>query len=182
MAQRKKAISADDLGRLGIPGFSRDGGPSSRWDDPPTHPGWTKTQNVPPGSTPVSGGWAYRTPDGQLVFPGGGGNAMPVSKPYSLSDPYAEMMERMSEAMAQQAAMQAEYMNQMALLQEEQLRMQEEAAKAAMVENKKNPSDYAQANADDTARKQLLRRGLMSTFTRYGNANAGGGKATKLGG
>ena len=43
---------------------------------------------------------------------------MPVSKPYSLSDPYAEMMERMSEAMALQAAMQAEYMNQMALLQE----------------------------------------------------------------
>ena len=98
-------------------------------------------------------------------------------------DPYAEIMERMSEAMAQQAAMQAEYMNQMALLQEEQLRMQEEAAKAAMIENKKNPSDYSQANADDTARKQLLRRGLMSTFTRYGNANdGGGGKATKLGG
>ena len=93
------------------------------------------------------------------------------------------MMERMSEAMALQAAMQAEYMNQMALLQEEQLRMQEEAAKAAMVENKKNPSDYAQANADDTARKQLLRRGLMSTFTRYGAALArAGGKATKLGG
>lgn len=98
-------------------------------------------------------------------------------------DPYAEMMERMSEAMAQQAAMQAEYMNQMALLQEEQLRMQEEAAKAALIENKKNPSDYSQANADDTARKQLLRRGLMSTFTRYGNAyGGGGGKATKLGG
>jgi len=97
-------------------------------------------------------------------------------------DPYAGMMEGLSEAMAQQAAMQAEYMNQMALLQEEQLRMQEEAAKAAMVENKKNPSDYAQANADDTARKQLLRRGLMSTFTRYGNAYGGGGKATKLGG
>ncbi len=98
-------------------------------------------------------------------------------------DPYAEMMEGMAEAMALQAAMQAEYMKQMALLQEEQLRMQEEAAKAAMVENKKNPSDYAQANADDTARKQMLRRGLMSTFTRYGNANAnGGGKATKLGG
>lgn len=90
------------------------------------------------------------------------------------------MMERMSEAMALQAAMQAEYMNQMALLQEEQLKMQEEAAKSAMIENQKNPSDYVQANADDTARKQLLRRGLMSTFTRYGND--GGGKATKLGG
>lgn len=98
-------------------------------------------------------------------------------------DPYAGMMEGMAEAMAQQAAMQAEYMNQMALLQEEQLRMQEEAAKAAMIENEKNPADYVQANADDTARKQMLRRGLMSTFTRYGNANAnGGGKATKLGG
>ena len=92
-------------------------------------------------------------------------------------------MEQWSEAMAQQAAMQAEYMNQMALLQEEQLRMQEEAAKAAMIENKKNPSDYSQANADDIARKQLLRRGLMSTFTRYGNALAlAAGKATKLGG
>jgi hypothetical protein len=106
-----------------------------------------------------------------------------VSSMLQKPDPYAEMMERMSEAMAQQAAMQAEYMNQMALLQEEQLRMQEEAAKAAMIENQKNPSDYSQANADDTARKQLLRRGLMSTFTRYGNANdGGGGKATKLGG
>jgi hypothetical protein len=118
--------------------------------------GTTKITNV---RTDASGGWS------------------------EYQDPYAGMMERMSEAMAQQAAMQAEYMNQMALLQEEQLKMQEEAAKAAMVENKKNPSDYAQANADDTARKQLLRRGLMSTFTRYGNANAGGGgKATKLGG
>lgn len=98
-------------------------------------------------------------------------------------DPYAEMMERMAEAMAAQAAMQAQYMTQMALLQEEQLKMQEEAAKAAMIENEKNPADYVQANADDTARKQMLRRGLMSTFTRYGNANAnGGGKATKLGG
>lgn len=97
-------------------------------------------------------------------------------------DPYAEMMERMSEMMAAQAAMQSQYMTQMALLQEEQLKMQEEAAKSAMIENQKNPSDYVQANADDTARKQMLRRGLMSTFTRYGNANGGGGKATKLGG
>lgn len=98
-------------------------------------------------------------------------------------DPYAEMMEGWAEAMAAQAAMQAQYMTQMALLQEEQLKMQEEAAKAAMIENEKNPADYVQANADDTARKQMLRRGLMSTFTRYGNANAnGGGKATKLGG
>jgi len=134
----------------------------------------------------------YRTsPSGSnrlkdIRYAGGGGNLASlayIDQHFVKPDPYAEMMERMSEAMAQQAAMQAEYMKQMSLLLEEQLRMQEEAAKAAMVENKKNPSDYAQANADDTARKQLLRRGLMSTFTRYGNANAGGGgKATKLGG
>lgn len=86
--------------------------------------------------------------------------------------------EEWSAMMERQAEMQSEYMNQMALLQEEQLKAQEEAAKAAMIENEKNPSDYVQANADDTARKQMLRRGLMSTFTRYG----GGGKATKLGG
>ena len=121
-----------------------------------------------------------------MRYRGGGGNLASlayIDQHFARPDPYAEMMKQWSEAMAQQAAMQAEYMNQMALLQEEQLRMQEEAAKAAMIENKKNPSDYSQANADDTARKQLLRRGLMSTFTRYGNANAnGGGKATKLGG
>lgn len=104
-------------------------------------------------------------------------------EPTSIQDPYAEMMEMMAHQMEMQAAMQSQYMTQMALLQEEQLKMQEEAAKAAMIENQKNPSDYTQANADDTARKQLLRRGLMSTFTRYGNANVGGGgKATKLGG
>jgi len=142
-----------------------------------------------PGHLTVSGdgyfGWFGD--DGR--YHGIGGSRIPqetldqASSMLQKPDPYAEMMERMSEAMAQQAAMQAEYMNQMALLQEEQLRMQEEAAKAALIENKKNPSDYSQANADDTARKQLLRRGLMSTFTRYGNANAnGGGKATKLGG
>ena len=96
-------------------------------------------------------------------------------------DPYAEMMEGWKEAMAAQAAMQSQYMTQMALLQEEQLRMQEEAARAAMIEHEKSPSDFSQANADDTARKKLLRRGLMSTFTRYGNAG-GGAKATKMGG
>ena len=125
-------------------------------------------------------------------YPGGKAPAGYVFNPvqgqpghYTLDpyDPYADIMAENMRMMERQAEMQAEYMNQMALLQEEQLRMQEEAAKAAMVENKKNPSDYAQANADDTARKQLLRRGLMSTFTRYGNANdGGGGKATKLGG
>lgn len=120
-------------------------------------------------------------------YEGGGGNMASIAyinEHFVKPDPYAEMMERWSEAMAQQAAMQSEYMTQMALLQEEQLKAQEEAAKSAMIENQKNPSDYVQANADDTARKQMLRRGLMSTFTRYGNANAngGGGKATKLGG
>ncbi len=121
-----------------------------------------------------------KAPTGYVFNPIAGQAGNYTLDPY---DPYAGIMESNMRMMERQAAMQAEYMNQMSLLQEEQLRMQEEAAKAAMVENKKNPSDYAQANADDTARKQLLRRGLMSTFTRYGNANAGGGgKATKLGG
>lgn len=133
----------------------------------------------------------YRTsPSGSnrlkdMRYEGGGGNLASIeyiNEHFYRPDPYAEMMERMSEMMAQQAAMQSQYMTQMALLQEEQLKMQEEAAKSAMIENQKNPSDYVQANADDTARKQMLRRGLMSTFTRYGNANGGGGKATKLGG
>lgn len=137
---------------------------------------------------PHNPGYAYWNSIADRVGPGGTTQITDVRTDASggwseYQDPYAGMMEGWSEAMAQQAAMQAEYMNQMALLQEEQLRMQEEAAKAAMIENKKNPSDYSQANADDTARKQLLRRGLMSTFTRYGNANdGGGGKATKLGG
>ena len=137
---------------------------------------------------PHNPGYAYWNSIADRVGPGGTTQITDVRTSASggwseYQDPYAGMMEGWSEAMAQQAAMQAEYMNQMALLQEEQLRMQEEAAKAAMIENKKNPSDYSQANADDTARKQLLRRGLMSTFTRYGNANdGGGGKATKLGG
>ena len=137
---------------------------------------------------PHNPGYAYWNSIADRVGPGGTTQITDVRTSASggwseYQDPYAGMMEGWSEAMAQQAAMQAEYMNQMALLQEEQLRMQEEAAKAAMIENKKNPSDYSQANADDTARKQLPRRGLMSTFTRYGNANdGGGGKATKLGG
>ena len=136
---------------------------------------------------PHNPGYAYWNSIADRVGPGGTTQITDVRTDASggwseYQDPYAGMMEGWSEAMAQQAAMQAEYMNQMALLQEEQLRMQEEAAKAAMIENKKNPSDYSQANADDTARKQLLRRGLMSTFTRYGNAYGGGGKATKLGG
>ena len=96
-------------------------------------------------------------------------------------DPYAEMMEMMAHQMEMQAEMQGQYMQQMSLLQEEQLRMQEQAARAAMIEDEKSPSDFSQANADDTARKKLLRRGLMSTFTRYGNAG-GGAKATKMGG
>lgn len=102
-------------------------------------------------------------------------------EPTSIQDPYAETMEMMAHQMEMQAIMQGQYMQQMSLLQEEQLRMQEEAARAALIEHEKSPSDFSQANADDTARKKLLRRGLMSTFTRYGNAG-GGAKATKMGG
>lgn len=138
---------------------------------------------------PHNPGYAYWNSIADRVGPGGTTQITDVRTRESggwseYQDPYAGMMASMGEAMAAQAAMQSEYMTQMALLQEEQLKAQEEAAKAAMIENQKNPSDYVQANADDTARKQMLRRGLMSTFTRYGNANAngGGGKATKLGG
>ena len=94
------------------------------------------------------------------------------------------MYEEMAAAMERQAAMQADYMAQMSELQQQALLQQEEAAKAANVESGKTAADFTVANADDVARKQMLRRGLMSTYTRYGgqNAQGGGGKAAKLGG
>ena len=93
------------------------------------------------------------------------------------------MYEEMAAAMERQAAMQADYMAQMSELQQQALLQQEEAAKAANVESSKTAADFTVANADDVARKQMLRRGLMSTYTRYGGQNAQpGAKATKLGG
>lgn len=100
-----------------------------------------------------------------------------------VSDPYAGMYEEMAAAMERQAAMQADYMAQMSELQQQALLQQEEAAKAANVESGKTAADFTVANADDVARKQMLRRGLMSTYTRYGGQNAQpGAKAAKLGG
>jgi len=100
---------------------------------------------------------------------------------------YEEMaaaMERQAAMQARQAAMQADYMAQMSELQQQALLQQEEAAKAANIESSKSASDFTVANAYDVARKQMLRRGLMSTYTRYNglNAQAGGAKAAKLGG
>jgi hypothetical protein len=92
----------------------------------------------------------------------------------------AAAMERQA---AMQAAMQADYMAQMSELQQQALLQQEEAAKAANVESSKTAADFTVANADDVARKQMLRRGLMSTYTRYGGQNAQpGAKTAKLGG
>lgn len=99
------------------------------------------------------------------------------------ADPYARMYEEMAAAMERQAAMQADYMAQMSELQQQALLQQEEVAKAANVESGKTAADFTVANADDVARKQMLRRGLMSTYTRYGGQNAQpGAKAAKLGG
>lgn len=111
------------------------------------------------------------------------------------SDPYAGMMERIMGAMqermmGEQMAMQERFnAQQMALQQQqmdlarEQMAMQEQATQFANQESSKTPSDYVQVNAADTKRKQLLRRGLMSTFTRYpSSASGGAAKAEKLGG
>lgn len=88
---------------------------------------------------------------------------------------YNAMMER-------QAEMQSEYMNQMALTNAKQLELQEEAAKAGDTESFKSPGDFPQANDADTRRKQMLRRGLMSTFTRYTDRSQRTPKASKMSG
>ena len=103
-----------------------------------------------------------------------------------MSEMYAQMAEQMAGAMESQAAAQANYMAEMTRLQEESMRQQQEAAKAANVESSKTASDFTVANADDASRKQMLRRGLMSTYTRYDKSNPGQGgapaKSAKLGG
>lgn len=123
-----------------------------------------------------------------IRYSGGGGNAASISWANQHivqppKDPYAGMYEAMAAAMEAQAAAQADYMAQMSELQQQALLQQEEAAKAANIESAKSAADYTVANADDVARKQMLRRGLMSTYTRYGGQNSGAGaKSTKLGG
>lgn len=106
---------------------------------------------------------------------------------YQQHDYMSDMMEAQAasaEMMAMQMEMQADYNAQMAALQEQSLQQQQEAARAGNVEASKTASDFTVANADDNARKQMLRRGMMSTYTRYGGNQSGGGsaKATKLGG
>ena len=136
---------------------------------------------IPDGWTEVRSGWGtmWKDPSGKLHFPGGGGNAMPTQ---AASDPYSEMYSQMAEAMSAQAEAQASYMAQMQALNQAQLEMQQEAAKAANVESSKNPSDFTGANAADVARKQMLRRGLMSTYTRYDSGAQPSAKSAKLGG
>jgi len=92
----------------------------------------------------------------------------------------AEMMAGMEESSAAQSKLQQNYMEQMAELQRQQQLQQQEQAKAAQVEAGKTASDFPVANAADAARRQMLRRGLMSTFSR--KFSAGGDKATKIGG
>ena len=130
-------------------------------------------------------------------YPGGSGippgmefapvSGQPGNYYYQAHDYMADMMEQQAasaEMMAQQMEMQADYNAQMAALQEQSLQQQQEAARAGNVEASKTASDFTVANADDNARKQMLRRGMMSTYTRYGGNQSGGGtaKATKLGG
>lgn len=105
-------------------------------------------------------------------------------------DPMSEMLAMQERMMGEQMAMQERFnAQQMALQQQqmdlarEQMAMQEQATQFANQESSKTPSDYVQVNAADTKRKQLLRRGLMSTFTRYpSSASGGAAKAEKLGG
>jgi multidrug resistance efflux pump len=62
-------------------------------------------------------------------------------------------------------------------------RAQEDAARAALEQQQKQTVDQARAS---TERQQLLRRGVMSTFTRYPTASTAApnlaGKASTLGG
>ena len=124
-----------------------------------------------------------------IRYQGGGGNAISPAQMSSLglgsgTTDYNAQLQAMYDAMAagmeEQAAAQADYMAQMQALQEQQLLMQQEAAKAADVESGKAAGDFTVSNADDVARKQLLRRGLMSTFSRYPQSSTA--KAAKLGG
>jgi hypothetical protein len=97
------------------------------------------------------------------------------------------LMEGQMEMQAKAAAQQADLQKQQMDLAREQMLKQEQMAQLANQESQKNPSDFAQSNAADTRRKQLLRRGLMSTFTRYAQASGGSSsampaKAEKLGG
>lgn len=124
-----------------------------------------------------------------IRYQGGGGNAISPTimaqhglgtGTYDYSSELQAMYDAMAAAAEEQAAAQADYMAQMQALQEQQLLMQQEAAKAADVESGKAASDFTVSNADDVARKQLMRRGLMSTFTRYPQTQ--GNKASKLGG
>ncbi|HRT05782.1 MAG TPA: hypothetical protein P5204_08790 [Kiritimatiellia bacterium] len=145
---------------------------------------------------PHQPGYAYWNSIADRVGPGGTTQITDVRTDASggwseYKNPYAAMerqMERQAAmqaaAMERQAAMQADYMAQMSELQQQALLQQEEAAKAANIESSKSASDFTVANAGDVARKQMLRRGLMSTYTRYNglNAQAGGAKAAKLGG
>ncbi len=73
-----------------------------------------------------------------------------------------------------------DYQNRALALQAEQMKMQEEQAKLANVESGKEANDYIVSNAADVARRQQLRRGLMSTFADRNNQNAAAtGAATK---
>lgn len=103
----------------------------------------------------------------------------------------AMFMEQMERSMEMQAAMmemqmaqQASYMADMQALQQEQLLYQQEQANLMNTEAEKSAGDYLQANTADTARRQMLRRGLMSTYTRYPNSSNSGGtpKSSNLGG
>lgn len=94
-------------------------------------------------------------------------------------------LEKQTALMTEQLEAQAQFQEAQIALQQEQMAAQEAMTELSSVEATKSPNDFVQANPADTKRKQLLRRGLMSTFTRYaGNNNQGqqGAKADRLGG
>lgn len=158
--------------------FTADG----RWKPQLSGNGGLYSVNTPYGEM-------MRDGQGRLHYLGAGGNAMPVDANWTLKHrtPEGDLYHLQFEAnqmMALQAQQQAEYMRQMQELQESQMLQQQQAAALANIESEKKPEDFTVSGADDTARKQLLRRGLMSTFTRYGSGQGGAmaGKASKLGG
>ena len=94
-------------------------------------------------------------------------------------------LESQTAMMAEQLDAQAQFNEAQIALQSEQMESQEQMAELSSVEATKSPNDFVQANPADTKRKQLLRRGLMSTFTRYAGSNGQGqqgAKADTLGG
>lgn len=111
-----------------------------------------------------------------------GGNARPAPSPNpqpadssdAESDPYAEQLARTEELMRSQMEQTAAYNRQSLALQERQMELsrqqgerQEQLALLANTESQKQRPDTVQTNVAQIQRRQMLRKGLMSTYTRF---------------